>query len=116
MGTRPASVRAGDREIVGDMDDTAGEGNVLLAKVCLEFGDLFTNICEGNGIIEGLAWLREAVHRCWLRRWQGRRSGNNLGDDDGTANKVGARKSWEGRGGRGGEKEMEQEEREMGDT
>ena len=117
MGTRPAGVRAGDREIVGDMNDTAGEGDVLLAKVCLKFGDLFTNICEGNGVVERLAWLREAVHRCWLRRWRGRRSRSNLGDDDETANKVGgARKSWKGSGGRGGEKEMEQEEREMGDT
>ena len=71
MGTRPASVRAGDGEIVGDMNDSAGEGDVLLAEVCLEFGDLFTDICEGNGVVEGLAWLREAVHGYWLRRWRG---------------------------------------------
>lgn len=44
------------------LDDTSGKWDALLVKLGLEFADFGADVCEGDGVVDGLVWFREAVH------------------------------------------------------
>jgi hypothetical protein len=52
----------GDREVVADMEDTAGEGSSFCAVLVFEGTDLFADFVDGDVVAEAGVRLGEAVH------------------------------------------------------
>ncbi len=44
------------------LNDASGKLDALLVELGLEFADFGANVCEGDGVVDGLVWIRKAVH------------------------------------------------------